>query len=516
MRNPLNLRNRPFDTSYVATYVESPYANENPFRRRTRRSSGEFPTFAEAREQLLPVPHWAGHEAALECYWRCWEIAFQNFRRATDDNGFVSDFSSTMFNDCLYMWDSVFITLFGRYGDRAFKFQQTLDNFYAKQHPDGGICRQFREGNGSECYSRFDPAGSGPNVLGLAEYEYFLQFGDRDRVAQVFPALVAYGHWNRKYRTWPNGSYWGTGLSSGMDNQPRIPVGAQTQLDHAHRTWVDATLQAVLSNRVVLAFADVLGRRDEVQDFAEENAQLIPWINQQLWDESTGFFHDLRRDQTRLTEVKTIGAYWALLADVVPAERLSRFVAHLDVDSEFRRLHRIPSLSADTAGYDGDGGLWLGGVWAPTNYMVLRGLSDRGCEDLAQQIAENHYFNVIESFEKTRCVWEHHAPDKPSEGRGRSNFVGWTGITPIAVLFEYLFGLRYDSRKRRLTWKLRRTEELGVSRYPFHAEGLADLRVEARALPTDRPKVTISANQPLEVELVWPGGSEILRAGPVF
>jgi hypothetical protein len=516
MRNPLNLRNRPLDTTYVATYVEIPFANENPFRRRVRRAGAEFPSFSDARARLLPVPHWPGHQAAIDCYWQCWEIAFQNFRRATDENGFVSDFASTMFNDCLYMWDSVFITLFGRYGDRAFKFQHTLDNFYCKQHPDGGICRQFREGNGTECYSRFDPAGSGPNVLALSEYEYFLQFGDRERLSAVFPALVAYGLWNRKYRTWPNGSYWGTGLSSGMDNQPRIPAGTQTQIDHAHRTWVDATLQAVLSNRIVLAFADVLGRRDEVQDFADENAQLIPWINEHLWDESTSFFHDLRRDQTRLTDVKTIGAYWALLADVVPVERLARFVSHLDIDSEFRRKHRIPSLSADTPGYDGDGGLWLGGVWTPTNYMVLRGLSERGLEELAQQIAENHYFNVIDSYEKTRAVWEHHAPDKVGAGRGRSNFVGWTGLTPIAVLFEYLFGLGYDSRKQRLTWKLRRTEELGVSRYPFGADGSVDLRVEARSNAQQRPVVTINANRPLEVELIWAGGSELLRAGPIL
>jgi hypothetical protein len=514
MRNPLNLRNRPLDTTYVPTYVEIPFANESLFPRRPRRPAKEWPSFADAKERLLPAPYWRGHEPAIECYWRCWEIAFQNFRRATDENGFVSDFSSTMFNDCLYMWDSVFITLFGRYGDRAFKFQHTLDNFYGKQHPDGGICRQFREGNGTECYSRFDPAGSGPNVLGLSEYEYFLQFGDINRVSQVFPALVAYGLWNRKYRTWPNGSYWGTGLSSGMDNQPRIPAGTQTQIDHAHRTWVDATLQAVLANRIVLAFADMLGRRDEVQDFAEENAQLIPWINQHLWDDTTGFFHDLRRDQTRLTEVKTIGAYWALLADVVPPERLARFVSHLELDSEFRRLHRIPSLSADTPGYDGDGGLWLGGVWAPTNYMVLRGLSERGLHELAQQIAENHYFNVIESYEKTQAVWEHHAPDKPSEGRGRSNFVGWTGITPIAVLFEYLFGLRYDSRSQRLTWNLRRTEEHGVSRYPFGADGVVELRASARNSSSDKPRVSITSNRPLEVELIWPGGSELISAGP--
>jgi Trehalase len=514
MRNPLNLRNRPLDKSYVATYVENPFAHENAFRRRARRPTQPLPTFEDARARLLPAPHWPSQPAAIACYWRCWEIVFQNFRQATDENGFIADYASTMFNDCLYMWDSVFITLFGRYGERAFKFQQTLDNFYGKQHPDGGICRQFREGNGTECYSRFDPAGSGPNVLGLSEYEYYLQFGDRARMSQVFPALVAYGHWNRKYRTWPNGSYWGTGLSSGMDNQPRIPAGAHTQIDHAHRTWVDATLQAVLSNRIVLAFADILGRRDEVQDFAEENAQLIPWINQHLWDESTGFFHDLRRDQSRLTEVKTIGAYWALLADVVPEERLQRFVAHLDQEGEFRRVHRIPSLSADTPGYDGDGGLWLGGVWAPTNYMVLRGLTERGMEDLAQQIAENHYFNVIESFDNTGAVWEHHAPDKPSEGRGRSNFVGWTGITPIAVLFEYLLGLRYDSRTNRLTWKLRRTDEQGVARYPFGAEGMVDLKVEARTAVGERPRVSVTANQPLEVELIWHGGSLVVPAGP--
>jgi hypothetical protein len=146
--------------------------------------------------------------------------------------------------------------------------------------------------------------------------------------------------------------------------------------------------------------------------------------------------------------------------------------------------------------------------------MVLRGLSERGFEELAQQIAENHYFNVIESFEKTLAVWEHHAPDKPSEGRGRSNFVGWTGITPIAVLLEYLLGLRYDANKRRLTWKVCRTDEMGVARYPFGADGSAELRVEARSDVNQRPNVHITANQPLEVELVWPGGSELVTAGP--
>ncbi|HEY2409208.1 MAG TPA: trehalase family glycosidase [Polyangiaceae bacterium] len=508
MRNPLSLRNSPNDTRYIDTYVENRFAEENPFRALPQRNVNPWPKFADAKRSLLPAPSWPGHEGAIACYWRCWEIAFANFRAANAENGFASDYSSTMFEDSLYMWDSVFITLFGRYGARGWNFQHTLDNFYAKQHPDGGICRQFREGNGSECYSRFDPAGSGPNVLGLSEWEYYQSFGDRARLAAVFPVLVAYGQWQRRYRTWPNGSYWGTGLASGMDNQPRTPEGES--IDHAHRTWVDTNMQAVLANRLVLQIAEVLDRSEEVADFAAENAVLVPWINEYLWDESTGFYHDLRRDQSRLTELKTIGAYWALLADAVPAERLERFVGHLSNAAEFKRTHRIPSLSADTPGYDPDGGLWRGGVWPPTNYMVLRGLSARGLEDLAYEIACNHHASVVASFEATGSVWEHHAPDLVNQGRGRKDFVGWTGITPIAVLLEYVFGLRPAYSERRLTWHVRGTEGFSVERYPFGPDGSLDLRLAPRASLLERPTITVSANVDVELELVWAGSREAI------
>lgn len=66
-----------------------------------------------------------------------WWQAFRNIKPAGRESGFVANFIDTAFNDCLFMWDSAFILLFARYGSRAFDFQRTLDNFYAKQHPDG-------------------------------------------------------------------------------------------------------------------------------------------------------------------------------------------------------------------------------------------------------------------------------------------------------------------------------------------------------------------------------------------
>ncbi len=509
MRNPLNLRNLP-SRSYVPSYVENVFAEENPFRAKPRRNVERWPTFEDARAEL-PEPHYPAHPEAVDCYYRCWQIAFSNFRRATELNGFISDFSSTMFEDSLFLWDSVFITLFGRYGDRAWKFQSTLDNFYAKQHPDGGICRQFLEEDGSECFSRFDPAGTGPNVLGFSEWEYFLCTRDEARLAQVFPALVAYGQWCRRYRTWPNGAYWGTGWSSGMDNQPRTPAGAHKLFDHAHRTWVDTNMQQVLANRIVLDMAEVLDRKNDVADFAEENSALVPWINQYLWDERTGFYHDLERDQSRITSVKTIGAYWALLADAVAPERLDRFVSHLANEAEFKRAHRIPSLSSDTEGYDPDGGLWRGGVWAPINYMVLKGLSRHGYDELAAEIAQNHFFNVMECFRQTGSVWEHFAPDARAKGRGRKDFVGWTAITPIAVFFEYVIGLRADPGRRKLVWNINSTEEMGVKRYPFGARGRIDLKVEARSAANEAPVIEVKSDVPFELELIWPGGKETRR-----
>ena len=513
MKNPLQLLNVPTGRPFGPTYVENAFAEENPFRAKPRRNVEPWPTFAAVKSQL-PAPHYPARPAFVDCYYRSWELAFANFRRATDANGFVSDFSSTLFADCLLMWDSVFITLFGRYGDRVWRFQNTLDNFYAKQHPDGGICRQFREDDGSECFARFDPAGTGPNVLGWSEWEYYLATHDENRLAEVFPALVAYGQWCRRYRTWPNGSYWGTGWASGMVSPPRTPAGAYDGFDHGHRTWVDTNMQQALANRIVLDMAEVLGRRADVQDFAQENAVLVPWINQYLWDEKTGFYHDLERDQARLTSVKTIGAYWALLADVVPAERLDRFVQHLDEAREFKREHRVPSLSADTQGYEPDGGAWLGGVWAPTNYMVLAGLSRQGYDALAYEIAHSHFSQLIRCFEKTGSIWEHFAPDLPAQGRGRKDAVGWTGITPIAVFFEYVLGLRADPARKKLTWTLLNTDEMGVERYPFGRSGSVNLRVARRESPSDVPVIEVKSDVALELELCWQGGRHVTKVQP--
>jgi hypothetical protein len=496
------------------TYVRNPLLERNAFLRMAP-DQAPVPTFEEGR-RALPEPFWDGHASVIDCHAKAWKLAFAHLRRPDPASGFVARFIDPAFNDCIFLWDSCFMTLFGRYGARAFPFSRTLDNFYAKQHPDGFICREIGRALGDDRFERFDPSSTGPNILAWAEWEHYRNFGDRDRLARVFPVLRAYHQWLRAYRTWPDGGYWSTGWASGMDNQPRLRTGtpyADPEHYHGHMTWVDTTLQQILSARLLAAMGVALGAEADVADMRDEAARLGRFVNERLWSDADRFYCDRFDDGTQ-SRVKSVGAYWALLAGVVPAARLGPFLAELEDPRAFNRPHRVPSLSADNRHYDPRGGYWKGSVWAPTTYMVLRGLTEVGRDALAHEIARNHLANVVAVFEKTGTLYENYAPESASPGSpAKPDFVGWTGLPPIAVLFEYVLGLRPDAPARRLLWDVRLTDAHGVRRYPFGPDVSVDLACARRGAPGDAPRVEATATAPVTLEVRWAGGSRLLDLG---
>ena len=512
---PPSIHRGPWLLTKYDTYIRNALVERNQFLR-LEPEDAPLPTF-DASRALLPEPFWDGHASTIDCYWKAWQLAFAHLMRPEPASGFVANFIDTAFNDCLFMWDSCFSLMFGRYGARAFPFIRTLDNLYAKQHPDGFICREIGRADGGDRFFRYDADSTGPNVLAWTEWEHYRNFGDRERLGRVFPVLRAYHQWLRAFRTWPDGSYFSSGWGCGMDNQPRLRSD-MPYYNHAHyhgrMTWVDTTLQQVLSARLLERMAQALGATDEVADMREEDERLARFVNEQLWDEPGAFYFD-RWDDGRRSGVRSIGAYWALLAGVVPRDRLDRFVAQLEDPRLFNRPHRVPSLAADTPGYQATGDYWRGGVWVSTNYMVLRGLTEVGQDALAHEIARNHVGNVVSVFEATGTLWENYAPESAAAGApARPDFVGWGGLPPIGVLFEYVFGLRPDAPARRLVWDVRLVERHGVKRYPFGRDVSIDLSCAARRSVDERPRLEAKATAPVDLELRWAGRSEVVRIGP--
>ncbi len=489
------------------TYVPDPHVEKNSFLSQEP-SAEPLPKYRDIKGEL-PVPLWEGHEDTVAAYDYAWRIAFGNLRKARKSAGFVSDFIDTAFNGYLFMWDSSFIVMFGKYASRIFDFQRTLDNFYSHQHIDGFICREICETQMGEQFTRDDPCSTGPNILPWAEWEYFRSTGDRERLSRVFDPLLAYHNWLRLHRSWPDGTYWSTGWGCGMDNQPRLQSDYNVSHHHGFMSWIDTCAQQYLSGTVLIEMARILGREDEVGWLEKEHSFLKHVINEQMWDDDKKFYFDRFRDGS-LSDVKTVGAYWTLLAGLVPEERRDAFVAHLDNEKEFKRPNRVPTLSADHPLYSAEGSYWRGSIWAPTNYMVLCGLHEYGYDELAHEIALSCVDHVSRVFRETGTLFENYAPEKASKGNcAKDKFVGWSGLFPISILFEYVFGLHPDAKEQKLVWDVRLTERHGVRQYPLGDAALS-LLCEARESEEEEPVIRASSDRPVTLKVRWRGGEKLI------
>jgi glycogen debranching enzyme len=241
-------------------------------------------------------------------------------------------------------------------------------------------------------------------------------------------------------------------------------------------------MQQSLYCKMLLQLGEVIGNTEFAAPLSVDREALRSLVNEKLWDSETQFYHDLSPDG-ELSPVKSIGAYWSILADIVPPERLAIMLQHLRDESVFNRPHRVPTQAADgkkDVDYYADGHYWLGGVWSPTNYMVLSGLSEQNAHDLAYEIARNHVDNVAKVFVDTGTLWENYAPESPGQGNpARSEFVGWTGVSAITIPIEYVVGIRLNYLQKQMTWHIRLTDERhGVLRYPLGQTATADLIYE--------------------------------------
>ena len=486
-------------------YEENPYVEKNSFFKQKRRKAVRYRY--EKICDRLPLPVWEGHEDTIACYEHVVRVAFQNYKSPTRRSGFVSPFIDTAFNGNLFMWDSAFNVMYGKYFAEVADFHHTLDNFYARQHRDGFICRELSEKAAGDRFSRDDPGSTGPNILPWAEWEYYLKTNDRVRLERVFFPLCGYYRWLMHNRSWQDGSYFSSGLASGMDNQPRQTAGYDPMVSHGFMSWIDACAQQYLSASILLKMAGELGYEQDVLWLREETERLFSIVNDKMWSESDAFYYDTRRDGS-CSGVKTIGAYWTLLAGLVPEGRVAEFVAHLDCEKEFKRAHRIPALSADDPHYSADGAYFCGGVWPQTNYMVLSGLRKVGYEQLAYEIACNHVENITKVYQKTGGVFENYAPESASPGKpAKRDYVGWAGLGPICVLFEFVFGITADARNRKITWRVNRLEKHGILRLPL-GEATVDLLCEAREDVTEEPQISVKSKLPVTLEIIWDGKSK--------
>jgi hypothetical protein len=473
-----------------------------------------LPTFAESRDRL-PRPILDSRPELVAMYWKCWELAFRNIMRPPPGSPFVSNWLDASFNKNIFEWDSVFITMFARYGNDAFPAIQTLDNFYCRQRASGFIGREIHRSDGLETFVDGPKDAVNPPLFSWAEVESFRLTGDRSRFAMVLPPLEHYVAWlNRdgdpvtaNGTDWQahgrraSGSvhhlYWNTPLGSGMDNTPRHGNG-----------WVDMSCQMVIQYNNLATICDELALPEKATAYRAAAAAIGERINRWCWNEKDGFYYDVDNDG-RQFRVKTAGGFWPLVAGIASKAQAARLVEHLRDSREFWRPFVFPTLAADDPHYRDDGSYWLGGVWAPTNYVIIKGLERCGEEEFATEATDRYLTAMAEVFRRTGTVWENYAPEEPLRpgNPSKRDLVGWTGDGPIALLIENMLGLRSDGARHRLVWRLTRTDRHGIERLKV---GPVSVSAVCAARPsTDSPAALLVTNDaPLDLA-VWKGDREM-------
>jgi glycogen debranching enzyme len=376
----------------------------------------------------------------------------------------------------LEMADVAFIANLSGYVPGAFSLIELLDNFYARQHDDGYIPRAFDPDTERQLHQPYDPNSTGPNLLAWVEWRHFRLTGDRARVSAVFRPLLAHHHWRRANRTWRSGLYWTTAEASGLVNQPRVPGGRH---HHRHWVWVDACAQAAVDCVALERMAALLDEPELAAEIRAEHSALVQIMNAELWNDETHFYQDISPEDS-FSPVKSIAAYWALHdPQLVPRERLIPFVQHLRDPWSFRPGQAVPSLSADSEGYNAKtGNGWRGAVWSALTHMVVRGLAAVDQHALAHQLALSHVDAVYRVHEHTNNFWASYAPEELGPGEpAEEDHGGQTAAAIIGLLLGNVLGLSIDWPLRQVTWRrgLTRTLAYGAHNVPLGREGTLDL-----------------------------------------
>lgn len=365
----------------------------------------------------------------------------------------------------LFLWDSCFCTMWAKFAPERFPVTTTLDNFYNLQQEDGFICREFKS-DGRAFWSKEHPISFNPPILSWAEIQlYDAGVTGIDRLRQVYPKLKKHYEFCRRTYRRSDGLYFGDALGCGMDDLPRMPfekhndahsgidikpehITVESRMwDFVSRTdlycwnrqmgWIDISSQMALNALNMKRIAALIGKQADAEMFAMHHAELAEIINEKCFDESRGFYFDFYNG--KVIPRYHAGAFWVMIAGVVPRERISQVVAVLRDEKIFNRPVPFPSLGACDKDYDPEKGYWPGPVWPPTAYVAIQGLRAMGEEEEAVYFARKYYNAVAELYRKTGTVFENISPeqyDHPKEFAGR-DFCGWAALAPVALYHDF-------------------------------------------------------------------------------
>lgn len=481
-----------------------------------------------------------------ELYNKAWQILI--------DNNIVNPASPSPYNtyigagfdskNKIWQWDSAFVLMFAKYGTGALTPMLSFDNFYNSQLGNGHIYRVYNTIDGTPHEWGAEPVDVNPPLYAYAELQYFKQSNDVNRLKNISTALQEYTDW-LSIAKWSQNSvhklYWNNGEGSGMDNLPTQP-GRRKNGDGAGT--VDMSCQMELMYKSLAEIDSIIGNNEQSAKNAAIANAIANNINKYCWNEADGSYYEVT-EQGDHWKIDSIAGFWPLLAGICNDRQASALNNRLFDENKFWSDVPFATLSKSHKDFSKQGYYWLGGVWAPTNYMVIKGLEKYGFVNNSQLASEKYLDALVEVYKYTDTLWECYAPlrmtnhyilnsytggkdglhipivkdpsylpeggisfspatdengddlnaDGGSDKIVKDKFVGWTGIAPILLSVENVFGIQFNNPNKTINWNLTREDSHGIKNINLPGEGNISLVAEnINGLQQDSRYINIESN----------------------
>ena len=365
-------------------------------------------------------------------------------------------------NLILNQFETIFSSFFLVYSNRNFDPCNNIDYFYDHQEDSGAIRWKYDVKTDQPVLDKENPEGVGLPLFALAEYNLFHKSANKKRIKDVMPILQKYMTWLDETFKQENGLYAVPVCASSMVNTPR--KDAYYPVDFNACMAVNASYMSALG--------DILNDKEISFQYRKMYFSIKTKINALMWDEETGFYYDLDKDEKRLS-VKTIACYWTMLAEIPNADKADLLVEHLNNPDTFGTDHPFPTLSADDPNFSEEGMGYNGSVMPAFNFMVIKGLEKYAQYEFARECAIRHLYYVLEGLmpnenKEPGDLFEAYLPNKEGKAKmtdkdcARSHYLLTAGLSTIALMIENVIGLSISLPRKTVDWIIPNLEIMGI------------------------------------------------------
>lgn len=486
----------------------------------------------------LPQIYLAEHPEWVQLYNASWHMNKTHIQRIPAAvNPGTPYYIDEAFTDNIFVWDTLFMMLYDKYGLHQFPVLSSLDNFYFCQTdsegPDNGyIPREIKEKTGEDYWEGYtDENATNPPLFSWAEWELYQIHGDTARFSKVIDGKTIYKRLVEHYqfietnKKMPNGLYGKTtGLGTGLDNTPNQGSG---------QTHNSLSIQQAQNAYYLAQIAKAMGNTKDAAFYEQEHKRISDLINKKMWNESTQMYSNLTIGGD-FTDVSTPTTLWSLVARVATKDRAASLISSHALNSQkLFRPNGLSTLAYDHREYVAQGGYWHGGLWAPTSYQYIKGLEAYGYNTVAFEESVRHIQALSDVYQAgfkadyvpMATLWETYSSEYLRQGymeddreASHSNFAGWTPCLTVGLMLENLIGLKIQAPENQITWTANLTEENGVSNLYYVHNGQVNrvsLAAGARKGALDPMTFTVKAERAFRLRVNAAGTSAIyeIKAG---